>query len=294
MPPVVFQINLSNVTPQNSAALQALSAAMNPPKPTPWLREAPAAPSALQKMFSSANSSAIGQMAGTVSGAAGGGLTGGIAGGIAGQALGSLGPAGLALMVGFDLASKGVHKFAETVNEFVARGAELAKYSGSISGARASANVRGILADIREANALGDSTASLTDAQSRLMTEIRDILLPIKRWVAEKLAGIMEQIADGIEDVGPQLTAMMELWTGVVDILIDFANADFGKMMEDGNNTLARIHQALAKEREPADQLMMEFFSAFGQENTPGLNSPADPMDASLRQKLNQPGLRRP
>ena len=95
--------------------------------------------------------------------------------------------------------------FNRVVEAFVHRGDELAQFSGTITAAQVRADMRSMMADIREAEALGPGIARLTDATSQLWIELREILLPIKQFLVETLAGIMEFLRDGI--MGLQMLA---------------------------------------------------------------------------------------
>src|SRR5262249_40365640 len=87
-----------------------------------------------------------------------------------------------------------VRAYTQTVDAFVKRGQELRGCSGALAGANAQAEVARMRADIREADRTGESLARLTTAQSRLETLLRDLLLPIKQAVTERLAGITEKL----------------------------------------------------------------------------------------------------
>lgn len=99
----------------------------------------------------------------------------------------------------FKVAAAGAVAFAETANAFAARGRELSGYNGSLASATATADVRSLRADIREANAIGPDVARLIDAQSRADTAFRSLIEPAKQAIAKFLAGGFEKIADRLE-----------------------------------------------------------------------------------------------
>lgn len=94
-----------------------------------------------------------------------------------------------------------VDTFNKVVDSFIKRGEELAAYSGDITNARATAQVRSLMADIREANAIGKGLADITDAQNRMEVAFRDLMLPIKEWIVTKLAIVIEYIAKKVEEI---------------------------------------------------------------------------------------------
>lgn len=85
------------------------------------------------------------------------------------------------------------------VDAFVNRGLELAQYSPSISIAESQSDVRRMMADIREAQALGDDYARLIEAQTDVEIEIREILIPIKKFVMEILTPVVKDVAEWLK-----------------------------------------------------------------------------------------------
>lgn len=84
--------------------------------------------------------------------------------------------------------------FTTSVEAFVKRAREIEGFSGPLAVAGAMADVRDLLADIKEAQELGPDLARLVDAQSRASTELREILLPMKRMIVEDLANTLRAI----------------------------------------------------------------------------------------------------
>lgn len=189
------------------------------------------------------------------------------------------------------LAGAVVGSFTTIVKAFVERGEELAKYSGAVAGARATAAVRGILGDVREAQVLGADTARLTDAQSRFYEEFREIMLPIKRFLLERLAVVMDNLATFLEFVGPLLTAIQEANVGLLTIAGQLGTGQFVAALETSSVTLKRILAAVEKKRDPATDLMHRFYDVFGGKPNMGADAPADPMRMQARQAANVPAL---
>ena len=77
---------------------------------------------------------------------------------------------------------------------FIARGKEMQKYSGELTAANVQADIRSMLQDIKESQEQGPEIARLTEAQSQASTELRDMLSPIKAWLAGFLADILEDV----------------------------------------------------------------------------------------------------
>ena len=87
------------------------------------------------------------------------------------------------------------------VGAFVDRGKELQAFDARIAMASARSDIRAINADIKEAQRTGEGLARLTDAQSKLDNELRELMLPIKEFVANVLAGAMEEIVRTMKDI---------------------------------------------------------------------------------------------
>jgi hypothetical protein len=90
---------------------------------------------------------------------------------------------------------KVVRAFTDVTDAVVARGEQLEKWSGTVAVARSVADIRALKGEFREADELGPGMARVTDAQSRLADDLREMLLPIKKFLVENLASIMERIA---------------------------------------------------------------------------------------------------
>lgn len=115
--------------------------------------------------------------------------------------------------------------FKDVVMAFVERGRELSQYSGAAASSYAVGDVRQLLADIKEGQTLGPDFARLNDATTELSIMLRDMLLPIKQWVVEKLANIMETLVD---KVGKAHDFAIKYWTileHLPDIIYDQALA---------------------------------------------------------------------
>jgi hypothetical protein len=102
---------------------------------------------------------------------------------------------------------------------FLERAKVLGGYSGAIAGAEANADVRSLLADMREADTLGPDLARMVDAQSRLDTSMRELLLPLKQFALEWLAPRLEAMATGAEVVANLPSILREIADSAVKAL---------------------------------------------------------------------------
>jgi len=102
---------------------------------------------------------------------------------------------------------------------FVSRGKELSNLSGTLAGANAQADVRSLLADVREAEVMGESLARLTDAQSRADSELRELLLPIKDVVVRSLAGLIEMMLSAWDFTQPFFNSVGETMLEILEVL---------------------------------------------------------------------------
>jgi hypothetical protein len=108
---------------------------------------------------------------------------------VVGHVLGQMADTGIAF----------VDSWNKVIDAFLTRGRELAPYSQSLTEATTTADLRSMMADMREADQLGPSLSRLTDAQSRLVNEFRELVLPIKEVVVNGLAFYLERIVQQLE-----------------------------------------------------------------------------------------------
>ncbi len=139
----------------------------------------------------------------------------------ASQTLGKIPVVGDALASALNLAAAPVREFHDVVESFVQRGKELSAFSPELAVANALADVRTLIADMHEADVLGPELARLTTAQTDLQMEFRSMLLPIKEWLVEKLADIMEMIVSGVQDANGYLNQLIAIGETIKDLLND-------------------------------------------------------------------------
>lgn len=142
--------------------------------------------------------------------------------GAAADALERVPVAGKAAAAGLRLFGATVGEAKAVIDAFAARGKELSGYNSALAGSVARQDVALLLADIREADKLGPKLSRVIDAQTKLELLIRELLTPIKLFVADRLPAAIDRGLDGT-------TAVLKL--------LEFANplyvATFGRMSED-------------------------------------------------------------
>lgn len=114
---------------------------------------------------------------------------------------------------------------------FIERGRQIQEFSPELTGANVGAEIRTLMADIREAQVLGPGMAELTRAQSELDMAVREIWLPIKLAIINELIPLVRGAAEifkgmkiAAEETGraAELTKALIAGTseGVTDILM--------------------------------------------------------------------------
>jgi hypothetical protein len=159
---------------------------------------------------------------------------------------------GEALAAAFDAAVSPVRAFHDVVGAFVERGKQLQGFSGELSQAGAMAEVRTLLDDLREADRLGPDLARLTEAQSELGHEFRELVLPIKEWLLEHLAAALETLVEVVKGIRVGIEEMKE----ITKILQELLNDIFGSgKVKDVPNLIASIDGRL---RDAAARVLAE------------------------------------
>lgn len=122
-------------------------------------------------------------------------LAGGNVAGAGMTALAGLGSAS-AVLAPIAILAGGIYALNKTIGSLVERGKELAPYSAPISQANAMADIRQILADIREAQTTEDQMAALIDEMSKLSTAAQDAAAPVKGYAA----GFLSEFTRGLRE----------------------------------------------------------------------------------------------
>lgn len=173
--------------------------------------------------------------------------------------LSRLGPYGMAAAAGLKAFEAGMSAVGDTMNAFVARGRELAGYNSSLAGATAGADVRSMLADVREAEQIGPKLAELIEQQSKMEAVFRELLLPIKEFVIGQLGDILKGVLlafagmlEGINEKLPiEIRALAEVAKKIKDIIEDkVPNGDLlGDLLKQADKFISPDLPAGAKNR---------------------------------------------
>lgn len=203
-----------------------------------------------------------------------------------------VGPAGKVLAEGVRAAAVPVQEFTKTVEAFVQRGQQLAAYDSRLAAANAQADVKRVMSDIKEAEAMGESLGRLTDAQSDIQSDMREILMPIKKLLSEVLAAVAEKLAflvDLAKDIG--VPAIEKIADGIRH-LIDLAEGALKLMPGNAGELLVKYlkaEMARRDEDDDEDSLLLDQFLGVAE----SIPSPATPNEGDIQagQRLGVPLL---
>ena len=149
-----------------------------------------------------------------------------------------------------------IKSFGEVVDSFVQRGREIGMYNGQLAQANAMADVRSLMGDIREANTVGPEMARLTEAQSKIWDDLRRVLDPIKKVIAEVLANFLEWLEPWVRNELPKIMIQIaESLVGVTAAFNRFTNFQFTKETLKVVEALKAIEDALRKQADPINPL---------------------------------------
>jgi hypothetical protein len=135
------------------------------------------------------------------------------AGGLSG-ALSAAGGYGIAFGAAVQVATTAVGSFSTTVNAFAQRGRELAGINGPLAGASARADVIRYRADLREGQQLGPQLARLLENQAKADAVFREIMLPIKEFILDKLNRLLEGGLSALADIVEGIAEMVKTLKG--------------------------------------------------------------------------------
>lgn len=114
-----------------------------------------------------------------------------------------LGPYGMAAGIALQSVAKVGSAASEAVEAFVKRGKELSGFNGQLAGASATADLRSMMADFREADQLGPQLAEMIQMQSQSEAVFREIMLPVKAFMMDEvksfMVGLMMLTTNGLE-----------------------------------------------------------------------------------------------
>lgn len=182
--------------------------------------------------------------------------------------------------------------FRDTVEAFVQRGRQLAPFSSELTQAGVTAEIRSLMDDIRESQEIGPDIAKLTDAQSRLQHEVRELILPIRKAIVETLVPVVEKMASRLEENRPTLFAIGETVKTTAEAVVSFfalgPQAAKGIMDQLPERMAKAIVAAIKGGDDPAAAIDAAIQDLLKQEGT--VFGPVfDPVKAAGQQGLNVP-----
>lgn len=191
-------------------------------------------------------------------------------------------PGGAAAAAGLEIA-KSVATAIRTT--FVDAQRNAMAYSGEAAQAGAMADVRSTLQDLKEGQAMGESIAKFTSAQSDLENTVRELLLPIKKVVVEMIADGMRLIADTLQGVIDATVASIVVLDTIVILVNDLFGtgkiADIPDLLKKINE---RINDAIKKANAKDDAADVDpFLDQFLKMDIGGANQPVPQMNAGAR-----------
>lgn len=163
------------------------------------------------------------------------------------EALGKIPVVGQVLESGIKMVTGAFRAARDVVESFVERGRQLSQYSAKLSMADAMSDIREMMSDIREAREVESGTAQLTDSWGELKSMLREILLPMKRFLVEFLAALVTDIAQGIKAMLPVLKAIVEAVVTAGELTLDAVAFQWGKMADTFERGTKRVIDALTK-----------------------------------------------
>ncbi|WP_439621814.1 hypothetical protein [Gemmata sp.] len=204
-----------------------------------------------------AGRAASGVAAGSTAPAIGGAIEGAVAG------LNRLGPYGAAAGVAMATVAKVGSAAGDALDALAKRGRELGQFNGQIAAASANADVRSLMAQVREGGALGGQYAELIDRQSKMEDALSEGLLPVKEFLLN--------VANRALEAGvPFMADCLEALNGIL------AGVSFGMARSESiDKAVARIRATMEDRAAPADDLFTEWlrtaetFHARGVEKVP-------------------------
>lgn len=205
----------------------------------------------------------------------GGGAVEGEAAEAAAGGIGALATAAGAAALAIGAAAAAAYAFNYAVDKIVQRAQDLQKYSPGLSQVNAQAEIRQMMADMREAQTNGGSYARVVDEQSKLSAELQQTFAPFMRLLADMLGDVLHVVNSIMEVAGPQISAMLELTRGTYNIIVDIAKGDLLKLRKDISEMPANIAKAM--ERNKDNNLLLDQFEKFAKDAVDFVNQQPKP-----------------
>jgi hypothetical protein len=182
--------------------------------------------------------------------------------------------------------SQVVDAFGKVTDAFIQRGRELARYSPELAMASGRALVREIGSDVREAQELGPALARLTDAEGEIAADLRALVLPIKKFLVEELAGFLEFARTSLGLLTHPTETIKEQGESWLLKLIGFLDPRF-KVTTDLLGTL--LEQQTQNKNGPVDGLFDNFLRLGKKENQSNFKRDNGILKRARDQRLNVP-----
>lgn len=169
------------------------------------------------------------------------------------------------LAAGLEIATASVKGFAAVVGAFNERAEQLAAFSPELAVAKAQADVRTLMADIREAQTLGPDYARMVEVESQVMIEIRELLMPIKKALLESVVILMESLRDWAPILAEVLKEIASILNQIFKFLISIlpGGKDAVKAMEEARKALDAERQMQERRDIATGRSLLERFMQF-------------------------------
>lgn len=197
-----------------------------------------------------------------------------------------------------DTAGQVVASFHTVVEAFLARGKELSGYNPDLAISYAQADVKMLMADIREANQLGPGIARMNDTWTKFSLELREMLLPIKKFLVENLADFLEWGKERIDKLVERVIWMGLVFEEIPDTLQMVITGNFKDLAKLWTEEMPAIFEdrlerwrKRGKESEDMDQFLGRFLAMLDRSMPlmpPGNWEAMNPVDW-INQRLNVP-----
>lgn len=142
-----------------------------------------------------------------------------------------------------DAAMKFISALRDLTNAIVERGRYLSKYDPNLATATATADVRRIQSEIREAQTVGRAYSRVIDQQSILENKLRDAFAPLKEAIADRLAAILEILNKLID--ASFLKEAIAVFSEIQRVITAIISMDPEKILDAILNMPERIAKAL-------------------------------------------------
>jgi len=213
----------------------------------------------------------------------------------AADALGAIPIVGQIFQESIKVATKALDAMSQVAGSIIGRGQELAPYSGELAAAGARAEIKSMMADIREAQVLGPGMAQVTDIWTDIQMELREFLLPLKKFLIETFAQFLEWIKDMFEKHQTELIIARESLTALLRAMIDFITLKWPSAAKDLADLPGNIRRAMEDANKAAkvvdNPIFQEFMQLAVNPKLPQFGVPADGAAAAFGPALAIPAL---